>query len=76
MKIKYQKCKKVISKLFSIFSFYNYYKCMYISRAEIRRLTKLLNEIPSRRSSQMADLSELDEHLRESTEEPSELNTE
>ena len=30
-------------------------------RAEIRRLTKLLNETPSRRSSQMAELSEMDE---------------
>lgn len=38
-------------------------------RAEIRRLTKLLNETPSRRSSQMADLSELDESGREITDE-------
>lgn len=46
------------------------------SRAEIRRLTKLLNEIPSRRSSQMAELSELEENLRESTgEEPSDTES-
>ena len=47
-----------------------------VSRAEIRRLTKLLSEIPSRRSSQMAELSELDETLRESgREDPSETTT-
>ncbi|CAF1079468.1 unnamed protein product [Rotaria sordida] len=45
-------------------------------QAEIRRLTKLLNEISSRRSSQMADLSELDENIREIVEEePSNINT-
>jgi hypothetical protein len=47
-----------------------------IFRAEIRRLTKLLSEIPSHRSSQMAELSELDENLRESVgDEPSETDT-
>lgn len=38
-------------------------------RAEIRRLTKLLNETPSRRSSQMAELSEMDENIRDMVEE-------
>ncbi|CAF3579709.1 unnamed protein product [Rotaria sp. Silwood1] len=45
-------------------------------QAEIRRLTKLLNEVPSRRSSQMAELSELEENMREMVEdEPSNINT-
>ena len=45
-------------------------------RAEIRRLTKLLSEIPSHHSSQMAELSELDENLRESAgEDISDINT-
>lgn len=45
-------------------------------RAEIRRLTKLLNETPSRRSSQMAELSELDENIRDIVDEvpPSSTN--
>jgi len=47
----------------------------WIFRAEIRRLTKLLGEIPSRLSSQMAELSELDENLRESVDEPSDADT-
>jgi hypothetical protein len=45
-------------------------------RAEIRRLTKLLGEIPSRHSSQMAELSELDENIHETIDEdPSNTNT-
>ncbi|CAM4862893.1 unnamed protein product [Rotaria socialis] len=44
-------------------------------QAEIRRLTKLLNEGPSHRSSQMAELSELEENMRESIDEPSDLET-
>ena len=56
---------KIISTLWVISSIYYY--SFYVFRAEIRRLNKLLSEIPSHRSSQMADLSELDENLREST---------
>lgn len=66
---------KIISRYSDSFS-----SCLtqnsFQSRAEIRRLTKLLNEIPSRRSSQMAELSELEENLRESTgEEPSDTES-
>ena len=65
---------KVISMLFVLFS--RIFRGNYISRAEIRRLTKLLNEVPSRRSSQMAELSELDENIREMVEEqPSNTTT-
>lgn len=44
-----------------------FYSCVF--RAEIRRLTKLLNETPSRRSSQMADLSEIEENIRDMADE-------
>jgi hypothetical protein len=48
---------------------------IYLFRAEIRRLTKLLSEVPSRRSSQMAELSELDENIRDIVgDEPSNIN--
>jgi hypothetical protein len=65
---------KTISILFLIF--FSFVINLGIFRAEIRRLTKLLSEIPSHRSSQMAELSELDENLRESVgDEPSETDT-
>jgi hypothetical protein len=64
---------KIISRGLLIFLFLTIN--LWIFRAEIRRLTKLLNESPSRRSSQMAELSELEENLRENIdEEPSDTN--
>ncbi len=64
---------KIISILYLIF--FSFAINLGIFRAEIRRLTKLLSEIPSRLSSQMAELSELDENLRESVDEPSDADT-
>jgi hypothetical protein len=49
---------------------------IHVFRAEIYRLTKLLDENLSRRSNPMAEVEELDENIRESVgEESSNIDT-